>query len=142
MFFSAITCEDPGDVLNARKVPAEGPFTCGGHVTYVCHHSYELRGNASLYCHRDGKFAGSLPRCQGTRMYHTKAITMHFRYLSIHAILDIFFLISRRFSFRKLRFWCLKNKSPVSKHIHVILLYAQANSWNSSLVQYKQSICY
>ena len=68
-FFSAITCEDPGDVPNARKVPGKGPYTCGSHVTYVCHHGYELRGNASLYCHRDGKFAGSVPHCQGTRKY-------------------------------------------------------------------------
>ena len=52
-----MTCAEPSDVKNAHKIPARGPYRCGGHVTYLCNHGYTLKGDPTRRCQDNGTFS-------------------------------------------------------------------------------------
>ena len=57
MLISVMSCPEPSDVKNAHKIPARGPYRCGGHVTYLCNHGYTLQGDPTRRCQDNGTFS-------------------------------------------------------------------------------------
>ena len=62
--FTAVTCNNPGQVPNAQQFPASGPYSCLGQITYTCNPNYQLQGSGSLTCGPNGQWSGPLPTCQ------------------------------------------------------------------------------
>ena len=59
----ACTCQDPGQVPNAERIPVSGPYNCGSQLTYTCNAGYQMQGNGQRFCSPPGQWTGSQPTC-------------------------------------------------------------------------------
>lgn len=64
---AAVSCPDPGQVENGRRVLSGPHFTAGSTVQYLCNEGFTLSGNSLLTCFNRGasgpKWNQKLPRC-------------------------------------------------------------------------------
>ena len=69
-FFSAISCGDPGEIANAKRI-LSGEFY-NDIVVYTCDTGYnQTSGDMERTCQEDGHWSGSLPTCQGNKNYES-----------------------------------------------------------------------
>ena len=66
----ACSCQDPGQVPNAERVPVSGPYNCNAQLTYTCNAGYQLQGNGQRFCQPPGQWTGSQPTCVPSQGIH------------------------------------------------------------------------
>lgn len=60
-----VRCNDPGQISNGIRSPAESIHSVGSEVHFRCVSGYSINGTANLTCMSDGQWSDDVPICQG-----------------------------------------------------------------------------
>ena len=65
LFFSVISCGDPGVPIHGRQVNVSNNYKYGSFVEFDCSENYTFSGDRKIVCGETKDWSAPLPRCFG-----------------------------------------------------------------------------
>ena len=78
IYFSVISCKDPGSPLHGRQWKVTRNFTVGGIVRFKCSENYTMEGTGKLTCLKNKAWNREIPKCLGKPFVISTVSTMQF----------------------------------------------------------------